>query len=126
MEVIISIILPILLSLIASGGFWGYVQKKQNYNSSTDKLLLGLGHTELIRQSIKYLEHGYLTDYEYEDYVKYLYEPYIGMGGNSLGEKFFKEVSKLPIKRVSNNDVVKDIVNESIKTYRNDTNEIDK
>lgn len=126
MEIIISIILPILLSLIASGGFWGYVQKKQNYNSSTDKLLLGLGHTELIRQSIKYLERGYLTDYEYEDFVKYLYEPYVGMGGNSLGEKFFKEVSKLPLKRVSNKDVVKDMVNESRKTYRDDTNEIDK
>lgn len=126
MEVIVNIILPILLSLIASGGFWGFIQKKQKYNSSTDKLLLGLGHTELIRQSIKYLERGYLTDYEYEDYVKYLYEPYIGMGGNSLGEKFFKEVSRLPLKRVSNTNVVRDILEESRKMYKDDINEINK
>lgn len=46
-----------------------------------------------------YINRGYITKDEYEDFVHYLYNPYAKLGGNGLAERIYKDVSDLPLKR---------------------------
>ena len=45
-----------------------------------------------------YIERGYITKDEYENFFTYLYEPYVENGGNGSGSKVAKELGKLPIR----------------------------
>lgn len=46
---------------------------------------------------MSYVDRGWITKDEYEDFFKYLYEPYAKFGGNGLAERVMLEVAKLPI-----------------------------
>jgi hypothetical protein len=63
--------------------------------------MLGLAHNEIIQQSLIYIARGWLTKDEYEDLMKYLWEPYSKFGGNGLAEKVINEVKGLPIRNPS-------------------------
>ena len=45
---------------------------------------------------MSYIKKKWITKDEYEDFVKYLYNPYSKFGGNGLAEKIMQEVSQLP------------------------------
>lgn len=94
----IEMIVTIAVSVMASSGFWTYVDRKASHNSDSKMLLLGLAHTELISIGMEYIDRGYITQEDYDDFVKYLYEPYINLGGNGTAKKIFDSVSALPIK----------------------------
>ena len=96
---ILPSIITVLVSLIASGGFWTYLQKKTDKNSASVQLLRGLAHEKIIALGAKYIDRGWLTMDEYDDFVHYIYGPYSQVGGNGLAEKVFNEVSKLPVYR---------------------------
>ena len=97
----IDFIFALVLGIIASSGFWGLilykVQKNDNKKDNSTKLLLGLAHQEIIRTSVRYIERGSISKDEYQDLMKYLYEPYKALGGNGTAEKFIKETDELPI-----------------------------
>lgn len=90
-------ILTVVGSVVASSGFWAWIQKYDNRKGATTRLLLGLAHDRIIYLGMEYLERGWLTKDEYEDFMKYLYKPYSQFGGNGLAEKVVDDVKKLPI-----------------------------
>lgn len=92
-----EMIVTIFLSIMASSGFWAFVQFIQTRKSATTQLLLGLAHDRIIFLGMSYIERGWLTKDEYEDFMKYLCAPYSKFGGNGLAEKVQEDVSKLPI-----------------------------
>lgn len=82
----------------ASSGFWAYLQTKDTRKDAITKLLLGLGHDRIVFLGMSYVDRGWITKDEYEDFIKYLYAPYAAFGGNGLAEKVVTEVKKLPIR----------------------------
>lgn len=97
-------LIAITVALVSSNGLWLYFSKRSDRNDATTKLMLGLAHNQIIDQGMMYLDRGYVTKDEYEDFVKYLYSPYAVFGGNGLAEKIFKEVTSLPIRRKEDDD----------------------
>lgn len=93
----ITIIITFISSLIASSGFWAFMQRWDERKGNRTKLLIGLGHDRIITLGMKYIERGWITEDEYENLHDYLYLPYKKAGGNGSAEKIMKEVEKLPI-----------------------------
>lgn len=92
----VAVLIAILTTLMASTGFWTYLAKHREKSSATTKLLMGLAHDRLSYVGMTYITRGYVTSEEYEDYRKYLYEPYRELGGNGMVERIMGELQKLP------------------------------
>lgn len=92
-----QIIITILCTLLASTGFWALITKLLDKKSAKTKMLLGLGHDRIMYLGMKYVENGQISQSEYENLNKYLYEPYKKMGGNGTAERLMREVNKLPM-----------------------------
>lgn len=97
MEPWLQTAITIVCSVMASSGFWAYLQRRDNLKGAHTQLLLGLAHDRIIHLGMSYIERGYLTKDEYEDFEKYLYQPYSEFGGNGLAEKVMTDVKRLPI-----------------------------
>lgn len=107
-ELMITIV-TIVGSVLASSGFWAYLQSrrdrknaKNDVNDAFVDLLKGLAHDRIVFVGNTYLERGWLTEDEYEDFVKYLYEPYERVGGNGMARKVMREVENLPLTEPEN------------------------
>ena len=92
-----QIIITILCTLLASTGFWALITRLLDKKSAKTKMLLGLGHDRIMYLGMKYVENGQISQSEYENLNKYLYEPYKEMGGNGTAERLMREVNKLPM-----------------------------
>lgn len=99
MEPWVQIIATVVASVIASSGFWAYFTKRSERKSATTQLLLGIAHDRIIFLGMSFIDRGWLTKDEYEDFMKYLYEPYSEFGGNGLAERVMIEIQKLPIRK---------------------------
>lgn len=101
---VLQIIITALCSVLASSGFWAYMQKKSDKKDLTKQMLIGLGHDRICQLGMTYLkrkdENGqaYITNDEYENLHDYLYKPYSDLGGNGSAERIMEEVKKLPIR----------------------------
>lgn len=103
-QLILTAAVSIFASVMGSTGFWALMQKKaeknnekRDQNSAANKMLRGLGHEKIMERGMAFIEKGWVTRSEYEDFVTYLYDPYKGLGGNGSAEKIMNEVKKLPI-----------------------------
>lgn len=94
---LLDITIAIVLSLFGSSGFWLYMQRRQERKSANTRLLLGMAHDRIVYVGKTYIHRGFLTLDEYEDFMKYLYEPYSEFGGNGLAERIVDEVKRLPV-----------------------------
>lgn len=92
-----TIIITVLTTLLASSGFWTYLIKRKEKTSSTTKLLMGLAHDKIITHGMRALQKGFIENEHYGDLRRYLYDPYIELGGNGVVERIMEEVSKLPL-----------------------------
>lgn len=98
MNPIIQTILTIIGSVVASSGFWVFIQKKCDGKTDTTKMLIGLAHDRIIYLGMSYLDRGdWITQDEYENLSDYLYIPYAKLGGNGSAERIMNEVNKLRI-----------------------------
>jgi hypothetical protein len=97
-DVLVPVVIAVITSLLASQGFWAYLQRKDTKKSATLRLLLGLAHDRIIFVGMSYVDRGWISKDEYEDFFNYLYQPYADFGGNGLAEKIMQEVIKLPIR----------------------------
>ena len=88
-------------SVKASSGLWALIMKRQEKKDIKSRMLLGLAHDRIMDLGQKYIERGKITYDEYENLEKYLYEPYIEMGGNGSAKRIMEEVNKL---HLTNND----------------------
>jgi hypothetical protein len=99
METWIQMAITIVCSVIASSGFWAYLQKKLEHKDVKTEMLMGLGHDRIVYLGMIHIERGYITQDEYENLFEYLYKPYEKMGGNGSAKRIMNEVNKLPIRK---------------------------
>lgn len=90
-------IITVVCAVIASSGFWSFLQSRRDKKDVKTQMLLGLGHDRIIFLGMGYIERGWITQDEYENLHDYLYKPYKKMGGNGSAERIMIEVEKLPI-----------------------------
>lgn len=98
MSDLVTIIVTVACSVIASSGFWAFILAKSTKNTARDEMLMGLAHDRIIQLGSSYIERGYITRDEYENLIDYLYKPYAKLGGNGTGEKVIEDVKRLPLK----------------------------
>lgn len=98
----VDVLVTVFVTVLASNGFWTIIQKKFDRNSTEKKLLVGLAHDRIIYVGEGFITRGWVTYDEYEDFMKYLYEPYAEYGGNGAAERILDEVKKLPLKTNDN------------------------
>lgn len=96
-QTVLQMIVTIICAVLASGGFWAYMQSRDTKNNAQAQMLLGLGHDRIVYLGMKYIERGNITKDEYENLYEYLYKPYSALGGNGSAKKVMEEVNKLPI-----------------------------
>lgn len=94
----LSVLLTAVASVLASTGFWTFLQTRFNKNSLTRKMLLGLAHDRIIELSLEYIERGGVTHEELENLLDYLYDPYEKMGGNGSAKRLVEAVKTLPVR----------------------------
>lgn len=97
MEPWLQTLLTILGSVVASSGFWAYLQSRRDKNDARTKMLVGLGHDRIVELGLTYIERGWITQEEYENLDDYLYRPYSELGGNGSAKKIMQEVNRLPM-----------------------------
>lgn len=90
-------LLTITGSVIASSGFWAYFTRRSERKGASTQLLLGLAHDRIVYLGMQYLDRGWMTKDEYDDFIKYLYNPYSKFGGNGLAEKIMQDLGRLPM-----------------------------
>lgn len=103
-QLIITAVVSIVSSALASSGLWAFLQvkmqkkdKKEAENSALNRMVRGLGHEKIVERGTFYINRKYITAGEYEDFCKYLYDPYRDMGGDGSAERIMNEVKKLPL-----------------------------
>lgn len=94
-----QVVLTVFTSVLASSGLWAVVMKSMDNKDAKTKMLIGLGHDRIVTLGLTYIERGYITQDEFENLNKYLYEPYKKLGGNGSAEKIMQEVIKLPTRK---------------------------
>ena len=89
-------VVVLLTAMLASSGMWAYLERKSSRKDNKVKLLLGLAHDRIVSLGMVYIDRGFITKDEYEDFHTYLYDPYKTFGGNGLAERVAKAVGELP------------------------------
>lgn len=98
MDPLTQMFLTITCSVIASSGFWAYLQKKCERKDVKTEMLIGLAHDRIMYLGMYYIDRGdWITQDEYENLNEYLYKPYMKMGGNGSAKRIMQEVDKLRI-----------------------------
>lgn len=87
---------PVITTLLGSSGIWMWVKTRSDRNNSEDQLLLEVAKNQLTVLGRTYLERGYITMDEYEEYEAE-YKLYSALGGNGLAKRVFKQVDELPM-----------------------------
>ena len=96
MEHFFELALTVLASVLASSGFWAFIQSRRDKKDAKTQMILGLGHDRIMSQGVSYIKRGWITPDEYENLHDYLYLPYQKMGGNGSAKKIMEEVKRLP------------------------------
>lgn len=97
MENLGSIALTIACSVLASSGFWAFIQTRRDKKDARTELLIGIAHDIIVSKGMMYIERGWITQEEYENLHDYIYKPYEKNGGNGTAKKIMQEVGKLPM-----------------------------
>lgn len=93
----LQMVVTVVCSVMASSGFWTYVQKRTEKNDNKTKLLIGIAHDRIVWLGMQYIKRGSITKDEYENLHDYLYVPYEAEGGNGSAKRIMDEVKRLPI-----------------------------
>lgn len=93
-----EIIISVVIAVIASSGFWTFINRVVDKKSQKYKLLVALAEDRIISLGTPIIERGYITKDEYEILIKGIGEPYIKSNGNGVGKRILTECGKLPIK----------------------------
>ena len=114
----------LLTAMLASSGMWAYLERKSNRKDNKAKLLLGLAHDRIVSLGMIYIDRGFITKDEYQDFHKYLYDPYKTFGGNGLADRVAKAVGELPfgsIEKAVENDkkVIDDVKPQNKSRFSN-------
>lgn len=95
----LQFIAALIIGALSSSGLWAYMQHRDTKTSQTNRLLQGLAYEKIISLGMAYIERGWITNDEYNDFRRYLYEPYRALGGNGVTERIMAAVTDLPLKQ---------------------------
>jgi len=98
MDDIFSVIVPIVLGILASSGFWAYMERKTNRKTLQNELLMAVARDRIVRLCISYLNREWISQEEFED-LNLLYQSYSAMGGNGSAKRLMSQIDKLPMRR---------------------------
>lgn len=101
MENWLQMTLTIVCAVIASSGFWAYLQARRERKDVKTRMLVGLAHDRILSLGMQYIERGHITRDEYENLYEYLYRPYEKMGGNGSAKRIMQIINTLPIQNGS-------------------------
>lgn len=87
---------PAITALLGGSGIWAWAKAKADHNDNANKLLLTISRNQLIEFGHEYIERGYITMDEYEEYEAE-YKIYSDLGGNGLARRIFEQVDNLPM-----------------------------
>lgn len=87
---------PLITTVLSGPGIWAWAKTRTQRNTSEDKLLLHVAKVQLVSQGREYLNRGYITMDEYEEYEEE-YQVYSDLGGNGLARRIFEQVDELPM-----------------------------
>lgn len=106
---VISTIISIVVTVLASSGFWAFIQSKRDKNDSKILLLKGLAEDRITYLGMHYIDRGFISQEEYHNLYERLYVPYKDSGWNGAAQKVMQDVEKLPMyKPIFLNDKEKD------------------
>lgn len=95
-------IITIVISVIASTGFWQFLinwyNRKYTKKDATTRMILGIANKIICESCQQYIDRGFITKEEYDDLKEYLCDPYFELGGDGTVEKLLKQVDQIPIK----------------------------
>lgn len=97
MEPWVQMTITIFGAVVASSGFWAYLQRRGEKKDVKTQMLIGLAHDRIVYLGMQYIGRGSITQDEYENLYDYLYKPYAKLGGNGSAERVISEVNKLPL-----------------------------
>ena len=97
MEPWFQMVATIVCAVIASSGFWAYIQKRGEKIDVKTQMLIGIAQDRNVYLGMCIIEREWITQDEYENLNDYLYKPYKKMGGNGSAQKIMLEVNKHPI-----------------------------
>lgn len=98
MDTWLQLALTSIVSIVASSGFWAYLQHKDDRKNAQTRLMMGMAYDRITTRGIEYIDRGSVTKDEYEELRKYFYEPYKALGGNGVAERVMGDVSRLPFR----------------------------
>lgn len=104
-EMVVAIIAAVG-GVITSSGLWAFIQKKSDTHTAHTRLLMGLAYDKIITVGMGFIERGSVSKDEYEEYLKYLVEPYKDMGGNGVAERIAAEVGSLPFRAMRFSEIL--------------------
>lgn len=107
MDPVLQMLITVFCAVVASSGFWAYLQKRHDKKDAKTDLLIGLAHDRIVYLCMSYLKREWVTQDEYENLRTYLYEPYEKNGGNGSAKRLMLEVDRLPIRPVDYEEVKK-------------------
>ena len=95
--IVLQPLVTIVCAVLASSGFWAWIQKKDDKKSLQSQMLIGLAHDRIVYLGMEYIERGWTTKDEYENLNDYLYEPYKALGGNGSAKRIMEGVNRIKI-----------------------------
>lgn len=99
MDHLTGVLVPIIIGVLASSGFWAFMERRTQRRTLQIKMLVGITHNLILESALKYITRRWITQDEYENLYTYLYEPYLELGGNGSIKRLMEEVNKLPIRK---------------------------
>ena len=92
-----------LAALLASSGLWGFImykaQKKDKENDDMKVIraaLMGILYSDILDAGERYIQRGYITLKQLNNFKKYLYDPYKALGGDGMADEVWDNLSDLP------------------------------
>lgn len=96
-----EVVVTIAGSVLASSGLWSWILYKIKQKDAGLLMTRGMAHYQIIEEGQKFIERGWITHEEYDDFMKYLGNPYLESGSNGLAKKMIDDISTLPFKSIS-------------------------
>lgn len=87
---------PAVTAVLGGSGIWAWVKSMTDQNDNETKLLLSVSRNQLITLGRVYIDRGYITMDEYEEFEAE-YQIYSALGGNGLARRIFEQVDELPM-----------------------------
>lgn len=91
-----EMIITVVCAVMASSGFWAYLQHRRDKKDLKTQLLIGLAHDEIINRASKYIKRGFITWEEYHS-LKGIFKAYTANGGNGSAAHIMEKVETLKI-----------------------------